>query len=103
MMSEIGWFTGADAYTASVQWIDDEIVYVHDYRRGLDVLSISDGEATGTYTAEGAVSDRAMTVAEMTDAGIIPAGALDDGPGMVPLLTLGLLLATAGAARRRTA
>ena len=102
MMSEIGWFTGADAYTASVQWIDDEIVYVHDYRRGLDVLSISDEEATGTYTAEGAVSDRAMTVAQMTEAGIIPAGALDEGPRTMPLLALGLLLATAGAVRRRT-
>ena len=66
------------------------------------MLSISDEEATGTYTAEGAVSDRAMTVAQMTEAGIIPAGALDEGPRTMPLLALGLLLATAGAVRRRT-
>lgn len=101
MMREIGWFTGADAYTASVQWIDDEVVYVHDYRRGLDVLSISEEEATGTYTAEGSVSDRAMTVAQMTELGIIPADAPGEQPATTPLLLAGTVLALAAAVRRR--
>ena len=101
MMSEIGWFTGADAYTASVQWIDDEVVYVHDYRRGLDVLSIAPTEATGTYTAEGSVSERAMTIAQMEDFGILPAGGVEQGPRTAPLVALGLVLALAAFARRR--
>ncbi len=102
MMTEIGWFTGADAYTASVQWIDDETVYVHDYRRGLDVLSISAEEATGTYTAEGAVSERAMTVAQLHDLGILPADApVDRRAATTPLVIAGLVLAVAAAARGR--
>lgn len=37
-ISEVGWFQPVRGYTASAKWIDDEIVYVHDYVRGLDVL-----------------------------------------------------------------
>lgn len=101
MMSEIGWFTGADAYTASVQWIDDETVYVHDYRRGLDVLSITADEATATYTATGAVSERAMTTARMAELGILPADAPAGAPPGIPLVVAGLALVAAAALRRR--
>lgn len=41
-MEEIGWFQPVRGYTASAKWINDEIVYVHDYFRGLDVLRFSD-------------------------------------------------------------
>lgn len=37
-MEEIGWFQPVGGHTSSAEWIDDEIVYVHDYRRGLDIL-----------------------------------------------------------------
>ena len=37
-MEEIGWFQPVGGSTGSAKWINDEIVYVHDYRRGLDVL-----------------------------------------------------------------
>lgn len=40
-MEEIGYFQPVRGYTASVKWITDEIVYVHDYIRGLDVLRLS--------------------------------------------------------------
>jgi len=37
-MEQIGYFQPVAGHTASAEWISDEIVYVHDYRRGLDVL-----------------------------------------------------------------
>lgn len=40
-MEEIGWFVPAGGYTGSVTWVSDEIVYVHDYRRGLDILRVT--------------------------------------------------------------
>jgi hypothetical protein len=42
-ISEVGYFQPVRGYTASAKWIDDEIVYVHDYVRGLEVLRFSDG------------------------------------------------------------
>lgn len=47
-MQEIAWFLPAEGYTGSAQWITDEIVYVMDYRRGLEVLRLLDQPATGT-------------------------------------------------------
>lgn len=41
-IEQIGYFQPVRGYTASVKWIDDEIVYVHDYARGLEVLRFSD-------------------------------------------------------------
>lgn len=37
-MKEIGWFQPVAGLTGSAEWINDEIVYVHDYRRGLEIL-----------------------------------------------------------------
>ena len=37
-MSEIGYFQPIAGHTSSAEWISDDIVYVHDYRRGLEVL-----------------------------------------------------------------
>jgi hypothetical protein len=37
-MTEVGWWQPVGGYTGAAVWIDDEIVYVHDYRRGIDIL-----------------------------------------------------------------
>ncbi|HEX2031529.1 MAG TPA: hypothetical protein VHL78_09030 [Actinomycetota bacterium] len=37
-MEQIGWFQPVQGYTGAAKWITDEIVYVHDYRRGLEIL-----------------------------------------------------------------
>lgn len=97
-MTETGWFLPVDGYTGAAKWITDEIVYVMDYRRGLDILRVSDEEATGTVVAG----------AETTDAppGLLSGDGLRLGGLTVPrestlALTLGLLLGSAGLARRR--
>jgi hypothetical protein len=47
-MKEIGWIVPAEGYSGSPQWISDDVVYVMDYRRGLEVVRLLDKEATGT-------------------------------------------------------
>jgi hypothetical protein len=42
-MQEIGWFQPVGGHTGAAKWINDEIVYVHDYRRGLEILRFTDG------------------------------------------------------------
>ena len=37
-MKEIGYFQPVAGYTSSAEWISKDIVYVHDYRRGLEIL-----------------------------------------------------------------
>ncbi len=37
-MEEIGYFQPIAGHTSSAEWISDDIVYVHDYRRGLEIL-----------------------------------------------------------------
>ncbi|MFP5297662.1 MAG: LVIVD repeat-containing protein [Actinomycetota bacterium] len=37
-IEQVGYFQPVRGYTASAKWINDEIVYVHDYFRGLDIL-----------------------------------------------------------------
>ena len=99
-MTELGWFTGADAYTGSAQWITDEVVYVMDYARGMDIIKIAeDTEATGYYTGIGSVSDRAMTIAEMEQVGIAPQA--EDGVPYGMLTIAGVALAAAAVLRRR--
>ncbi len=101
-MTEIGWFTGADAYTGSAQWITDEVVYVMDYVRGMDIIKITDEPATSTYESTGSVSDGAMTMAELEAIGISVAPAGDDAPsGMLTIA--GVALAAAAVLRRRAA
>jgi hypothetical protein len=47
MMTEIGWITPAEGYTGSPQWVSDDIVYVMDYRRGLEIVRLKqDAPAT---------------------------------------------------------
>jgi hypothetical protein len=37
-MEEIGYFQPINGHTSSSEWISKDIVYVHDYRRGLEIL-----------------------------------------------------------------
>lgn len=39
-MKEIGYFQPVRGYTGSVKWISNDVVYVHDYFRGLEVLKV---------------------------------------------------------------
>jgi hypothetical protein len=48
MMREIGWMVPAEGYSGSSRWITDEVVYIMDYRRGMEVVKVDTGtEATG--------------------------------------------------------
>ncbi len=93
-MTEIGWFTPAEGYTGSAQWVTDEVVYVMDYRRGLEVLRLSGEEATGVVT-NGADVIAAGAVVE-------PLALDDHGPSPALLaLAAGVLLGSVGLGRRR--
>ena len=37
-MKEVGYFQPVAGHTSSAEWISKDIVYVHDYRRGLEIL-----------------------------------------------------------------
>ncbi len=47
-MKELGWITAAEGYSGAAQWISKDVVYVMDYRRGLEVVRLLDKAATGT-------------------------------------------------------
>jgi hypothetical protein len=46
-MSERGWIVPADGYSGSARWITDSVVYVMDYRRGMEVVELTAEPATG--------------------------------------------------------
>jgi hypothetical protein len=48
-MSEIGWIVAAESYSGSPQWISKDVVYVMDYRRGLEVVRLLDKPATAVH------------------------------------------------------
>ncbi|CAN5402328.1 hypothetical protein BH23ACT9_BH23ACT9_13600 [soil metagenome] len=53
-MREIGWITALESYSGSARWISDDVVYIMDYRRGLEVVQIDLGrEAAGTFDSAG--------------------------------------------------
>ena len=45
-MEEFGWIVPAEGYSGSPQWVSDDVVYVMDYRRGMEVLRLRPQEAT---------------------------------------------------------
>ena len=49
-MTEVGWIVTAEGYSGSPQWISSDVVYVMDYRRGLEVVRLLDRPATGAST-----------------------------------------------------
>jgi hypothetical protein len=53
-MSEVGWMVPAEGHAGSVQWVTSEIVYVMDYRRGMEILRLKPTPATGVVEEESA-------------------------------------------------
>ena len=93
-MSEDGWIVPLQGYSGSVQWVTDDILYIHDYTRGLEVVRL-DGEATGTY--------RSATSAQLLTSSFTPASPLHtDGVAPAAMLLLGFGLMVAETTRRRT-
>ena len=97
-MSETGWFLPVDGYTGAAKWITDEIVYVMDYRRGLDVLRFTGEEATGTVVAGAPTSDGPLGLWSSSG---LTLGGLSVPPESGAALTAGLALGLLGLARRR--
>ncbi len=54
-MTEQGWLTAAEGYSGSVQWVSDDVAYVMDYRRGLELVRLLPGAATGLRRGAGDV------------------------------------------------
>jgi hypothetical protein len=52
-MTEVGWITPVDGYSGSPQWVSDNVVYVMDYRRGLEIIRLTDMPATGVKHHKG--------------------------------------------------
>lgn len=43
-MSEIGWWQPVGGFTGAASWITEEVLYVHDYHRGIDILRFTGTE-----------------------------------------------------------
>lgn len=46
---EAAWMVPVQGYSGSVQWVTDEVLFIHDYLRGLEVISFTGTDATGTW------------------------------------------------------
>jgi hypothetical protein len=95
-MEEFGWFVPAEGYAGSAQWITDDVVYVMDYRRGLEVLRLTDEPATGTVVGG---LDLIMAGSSTQVAGVWHH--LADGPSWL-FAAVGLALGCVGLRRRQT-
>ena len=84
-MSERGWIVAAESYSGSVQWVTDEILYIHDYRRGMEVIRLNQQEATDTYEF---ATD---LVAVGSDAKHVAGGPVDRVPALSSALLAGLM------------
>ncbi len=47
VMTEKGWIVPAEGYSGSSQWISDDVIYIMDYRRGMEVIRLKPAPATG--------------------------------------------------------
>jgi len=68
-MTEVGWMTPAEGYSGSSQWISNDIVYVMDYRRGLEVLRLKNTTPTAVESSAPdaiAVGSRYVPVSALT-------------------------------------
>lgn len=92
-MKEIGWIVPAEGYSGSPQWISRDVVYVMDYRRGLEVVRILDRPATGTKRS---VVDRISS-----ESAVLTPPSPPMAPGQTAALAaaLALLALTVGALR----
>ena len=72
-MTEVGWITPADGYSGSPQWVSDNVVYIMDYRRGLEVVELTDMPATGVKHSKGdRVAAASLFVAPSGNRGWLP-------------------------------
>lgn len=88
-MTEIGWIVTAEGSSGSPRWISDDVVYVMDYRRGMEVVRLSQRKATGVRHVVAPPADEATGSASRT-ASVV---------GLPALVLLGLVLAGRRAAR----
>lgn len=94
VMTEVGWINAADAYSGSTQWITGEIVYIMDYRRGLEIVRLKPAPATGV------VSDAPAAIA--VGSAYVPSSALKlDNLSDVALGSFGVVLLGLRLRRRR--
>jgi hypothetical protein len=84
-MTEIGWITAAEGYSGSPRWVTDDVVYISDYRRGMEVVRLTREEATGVTAA----APDAIAVGSS----VVPPAALDLRTASVPALGVFVLLA----------
>jgi hypothetical protein len=96
-MKEVGWIVPAEGYSGSPQWVSKDVVYVMDYRRGLEVVRLLDKAATGTRRS---VVDQIAPGSAVIDP---PAPPLTPGQSGVLVTALALLALTVGALRPRAA
>jgi hypothetical protein len=94
-MTELGWITAAEGYSGSPQWISKDVVYVMDYRRGMEVVRLLDKPATGTQRS---VVDEIAPGSALLD---VPAPPLTPGQTGVLAAAVALLVLTVGALRPR--
>ena len=93
-MSEVGWMTPAEGYSGSAQWVTGEIVYVMDYRRGLEVLRLKPEPPTGVESG----APDAIAVGSS----YVPASALNlENLSNLALGSFGITLLGLGVKRRR--
>ena len=102
VMSEDAWIVPVQGYAGSVQWVEAEdgadLLYIHDYTRGMEVVRLSDAEATGTWRSE----ESAMSLTS-TFSPAPPIHVEDWAPLAIVLLGIALTVAERrrAAARRR--
>ena len=91
-MEEIGWMVPAEGYSGSARWISEDVVYVMDYRRGMEVVRLRDRAATGVrHVTPGGPADDGVGSRSVVGIVVLPAAVL-----------LGLALATRSRRIRRT-
>ncbi len=96
-MQEIGWIVAAESYSGSARWISEDVAYVMDYRRGMEVVKIDTGRtAGGTY-------DSAGTLVALTSSYTPPASFHSESLVVPSILSLVLAMAWTERRRRQTA
>ena len=95
-MTELGWIVPADGYSGSVQWASDDIAYIMDYRRGMEVVRFTDTPATSVV---GAAPDRIAPGSQHRGGSPVHVEDL----GVPAIAMLGVLMAATQLRRRRSA
>lgn len=104
-MTEIGWITAAEGYSGSAQWISNDIVYIMDYRRGMEVVRLKPGKATAVNSLGADVVHARSTGLPPVDLAALGRRVGDAGMNVAALVAVGLLalapVLLLGAALRR--